>query len=235
MFYYYVRVSTIKQDIGRQIVALDEWKKEKNINVPKENIFIDYCTGKNFKREEYQKMKSKLKENDYLIIKEVDRLGRNWDEIKSEWQELKKKGVNIIIIDIPLISDTLPNEKSNFDGLEEKLIKNQMFELMCYIAQKEREKISQRTKEGLNKVKIYGSKTGNPIGRPKDERTTKENLIKAIEIMTNENVGQRKASIKANYPETALRDNLKKLYVKYNTKNYRIILEKLKQEEDIIS
>lgn len=235
MFYYYVRVSTIKQDIGRQIVALDEWKKEKNINVPKENIFIDYCTGKNFKREEYQKMKNELKENDYLIIKEVDRLGRNWDEIKSEWQELKKKGVNIIIIDIPLISDTLPNEKSNFDGLEEKLIKNQMFELMCYIAQKEREKISQRTKEGLNKVKIYGSKTGNPIGRPKDERTTKENLIKAIEIMTNENVGQRKASIKANYPETALRDNLKKLYVKYNTKNYRIILEKLKQEEDIIS
>ena len=235
MFYYYVRVSTIKQDIGRQIVALDEWKKEKNINVPKENIFIDYCTGKNFKREEYQKMKTMLKENDFLIIKEVDRLGRNWDEIKSEWQELKKKGVNIIIIDIPLISDTLPNEKSNFDGLEEKLIKNQMFELMCYIAQKEREKISQRTKEGLNKVKIYGSKTGNPIGRPKDERTTKENLIKAIEIMTNENVGQRKASIKANYPETALRDNLKKLYVKYNTKNYRIILEKLKQEEDIIS
>ena len=146
-FYFYMRVSTDKQDLGRQKDALLAWKRDNGINIPSNNIYLDYYTGKTFKREGYQILKSKFKKNDYLIVKEVDRLGRNWDGIKKEWQELKDNGINIIIIDTPILSDTLPSEKTIIEGLALRLLKEQILSLMCYSAQKEREKISQRNKK----------------------------------------------------------------------------------------
>ena len=94
-FYVYIRVSTDRQDIGRQIDALNEWKNKNNIEIPDNNIFTDYYSGKTFDRENYQILKTKLTENDYLVVKEVDRLGRDWDGIKNEWKELKDKGYEI--------------------------------------------------------------------------------------------------------------------------------------------
>lgn len=229
-FYAYFRVSTTKQDMGRQKNALNDWQKLNNIKIPKENIFADYYTGKTFDRENYQKLKNKLVKNDYLIIKEVDRLGRNWDGIKKEWQELKDNGINIIIIDMPILSDNLPNMCPTVEGLDMRLIKEQILSLMCYSAQKEREKISQRTKEALQEKKINGTKSGQPIGRPRKNTSTKENLIKVIKCMLENNIGQEKASLKCNYPVATFKYDLKKCYNKFNTKDYKKILEKLKEE-----
>lgn len=230
MMYYYIRVSTTKQDIARQEDAILKFQNEKGVLIPKENIYVDYYTGKTFDRENYQKLKSLLKKDDYLIIKEVDRLGRNWDGIKQEWQELKNKGVNIIIIDTPILSDNLPNERPAIEGLDLRLIKEQILSLMCYSAQKEREKISQRTKEALQEKKKNGTKSGKPIGHPRTEQSTKENFIKTLEYMLKNNIGQKRASLINKYPIASFKRDLKSYYKKYNTKDYKIILENLKKE-----
>lgn len=229
-YYSYFRVSTNKQKIDRQEDALNEWQKQNNINISSNNIFIDYYTGKTFNRENYQKLMKTIKPNDYLIVKEVDRLGRNWDGIKEEWKRLHDNNINIIIIDLPILSDTLPNQKSPLDTLENKLIKMQLLELMCYTAQKEREKISQRTKEGLKAVKINGSKSGKPIGKPRNKWSTKENFTDTLEKMINENIGQLKACLKTKYPSKSFQNDLKKCYNKYNTKDYQEILNKIKED-----
>ena len=225
-----MRVSTTKQDVGRQTGALESWQKEKGIEIPSENIFIDYYTGKTFDRENYQKMKSKLQENDYLIIKEVDRLGRDWDGIKKEWQELKSKNVNIIILDLPILSDALPNEPEPIRGLESKLIRNQIFELMCYVAQKEREKISQRTKEALAEKKKNGTKSGKPIGRPISPVNSEERFIKTLELMALEGYGQRTACLKSWFTLSTFQYKLRICYNKYNTTDYREILERVRKD-----
>lgn len=230
-YYAYFRVSTNKQKIDRQEEALNEFKKQNNINIPKNNIFIDYYTGKTFNRENYQKLMKTIKPNDYLIVKEVDRLGRDWEGIKEEWKQLHDNNINIIIIDLPILSDTLPDQKSPLDTLEAKLIKYQLLELMCYTAQKEREKISQRTKEGLKAVKINGSKSGKPIGKPRNKWSTKENFINTLDKMINENIGQLKACYHTRYPSKSFQNDLKKCYNKYNTKDYQEILNKIKEDD----
>lgn len=229
-YYAYLRVSTVKQDIGRQVVALNEWQDKNNITIPQSNIFTDYYTGKTFNRENYQKLKQVIKQNDYLIVKEVDRLGRDWDGIKKEWQELKNNGINIIIIDIPILSDNLPSERPAIEGLDLRLIKEQILSLMCYSAQKEREKLSQRTKEGLANVKKNGSKSGMPIGRPRTRQSSVKNFINVLEYMIEKNVGQDKATFLFDYPTPTFKKDIKKYYEKYNTKDYEIILENIKKE-----
>ena len=230
--YYYIRVSTTKQDIARQLEAIKEWQQKNNIIIDDNNIFVDYYTGKSFDRENYQKLKSLLKENDYLIVKEVDRLGRDWDGIKKEWQDLKNKGVNIIIIDTPILSDNLPNEKPTIEGLDLRLIKEQILSLMCYSAQKEREKISQRTKEALHEKMKNGTKSGRPVGKPKSEYNNKENFIKTLDLIINNNIGQSKATLKTRFPKQAFQFRIKECYNKYNTKDYKIILERIKEDSD---
>lgn len=225
-YYAYFRVSTNKQKVDRQAESLKEWQIANNIEIPESNIFIDYYTGKTFNRENYQKLIGMIKSNDYLIVKEVDRLGRDWDGIKDEWKKLHDNNINIIIIDLPILSDTLPHQKSPLDTLETKLIKEQLLELMCYSAQKEREKISQRTKEGLKATKQKGTR----LGKPKGQYNTKENFIKTLEKMINENVGQAKACLWTRYPSKSFQNDLKKCYNKYNTKDYQEILNKIKED-----
>ena len=135
-----------------------------------------------------------------------------------------------MVIDLPILSDPLPGKKEEFTGLEGKLLRNQMFELVCYIAQKEREKIFQRTKEGLKHVKEFGSKTGNPVGKPRSKWSTKENFIKTIEYMLKNNVGQAKASLMCKYPTKSFQNDIKKCYEKYNAKDYQEILNNIKED-----
>lgn len=225
-YYAYFRVSTNKQKIDRQEDALKEWKKQNNITIQESNIFTDYYTGKTFNRENYQKLMEIIKPNDYLIVKEVDRLGRNWDGIKDEWKRLHDNNINIIIIDLPILSDTLPDQKSPLDTLETKLIKEQLLELMCYSAQKEREKISQRTKEGLKATREKGTQ----LGKPRNKYSTKENFINTLEYILNNNVGQLKACLWTRYPSKSFQNDLKKCYDKYNTKDYQEILIKIKED-----
>lgn len=225
-YYAYFRVSTNKQKIDRQEVELEKWQKQNNTKIVENNIFIDYYTGKTFNRENYNKLIGIIKPNDYLIVKEVDRLGRDWDGIKAQWKRLHDNNINIIVIDLPILSDPLPGQRSPLDTLETKLIKEQLLELMCYSAQKEREKISQRTKEGLKATKQKGTR----LGKPKGQYNTKENFINTLEKIINENIGQTKACLWTRYPSKSFQNDLKKCYTKYNTKNYQEILIKIKED-----
>lgn len=161
MYYQYKRISTNHQSLIRQDNALDNYCKENNIVVPEENIYSDIITGKTTKRENYQAMKAKLQKDDVLIMLDLDRLGRSWDIIKSEWEELTNKGVYIIIVNCPLIN-AMPDNKGEI-SVDRRLIQQMMFTLLCYLSQKEVEKISRRTKEALQAKK----KQGVTLGRPK--------------------------------------------------------------------
>ena len=154
----YARCSTneLKQSTERQVEAFRKWEKENNIKI--DEIIEEYASGKNFDREKYQKMKQELQKDDVLMIKELDRLGRSMELIKDEWNYFLSKGVRIIVIDMPLISSDLKGNKS----LDMKFISNLVFEVLCYSAEKEREKLSQRTKEALAVKKAQGVKLGRP-------------------------------------------------------------------------
>ena len=150
----YARVSNTDQHLDRQIEAL------KNYGVAERDIITDKFSGKDFNRKGYLTLKEHmLRQGDVLVIKELDRLGRNYDQVKNEWRELQKMGVDIVIIDMPLLNTA---EKSD---LEKSLIANIVFELLAYTAEKERQKIKVRQAEGI-KVALQ---KGVQFGRPKKE------------------------------------------------------------------
>ena len=160
MYYIYQRVSTQSQSMIRQEGAISDYCKANNIEVPEENIFSDVITGKTIKRENYQQMKAKLQKEDVLIMLDLDRLGRNWDLIKKEWKELTEKGVYIIIVNCPLIN-VLPDSNGSI-SIDKRLIQEMMFTLLCYVSQREVEKISTRTKESLKARRDAGVRLGAP-------------------------------------------------------------------------
>ena len=160
MYYIYQRISTDKQSLIRQEGVISEYCKQNNIEVDEKNIFSDVITGKTIKRDGYQAMKTKIQKDDVLIIQSLDRLGRNWDLIKQEWQDLTRQGVCIIVIDCPLIN-VLPDNKGEV-SIDRRLIQEMMFTLLCYISQKEVEKISTRTKQALKAKKEAGVCLGKP-------------------------------------------------------------------------
>ena len=159
-YYQYKRISTNHQSLVRQDVALENYCKENNIVVPEDNIYSDIITGKTTKRVNYQIMKSKLQKDDVLILLDLDRLGRTWDIIKSEWEELTNMGVYIIIVNCPLIN-VMPDSKGEI-SIDKRLIQQMMFTLLSYLSQKEVEKISMRTKEKKKKKKEQGVELGRP-------------------------------------------------------------------------
>ena len=96
--YVYIRVNTREQNEDRQILALKE------LSIPEKNMFIDKQSGKDFERPQYRKMVRKLKKDDLLYIKSIDRLGRNYSEILEQWRILtKEKGIDIVVLDMPLL------------------------------------------------------------------------------------------------------------------------------------
>ena len=154
--YSYCRVSTQYQSLDRQEEAVKKYCQENNITLDKE--FSDKISGKTFERKEYQEMRDLVEKDDVIIVKELDRFGRSMDLIKDEWNYFMSKGVRIIVIDMPLISSDLKGNKT----LDMKFIANLVFEVLCYSAEKEREKLSQRTKEALAVKKASGIKLGRP-------------------------------------------------------------------------
>ena len=158
MYYIYQRVSCDKQSLIRQEGAIGDYCKANNIEVPEENIFSDVITGKTIKRENYQQMKAKLQKEDVLIMLDLDRLGRNWDLIKKEWKELTDKGVYIIIVNCPLIN-VMPDSNGTV-SIDKRLIQEMVFTLLCYVSQREVEKISTRTKESLKAKRDQGIRLG---------------------------------------------------------------------------
>lgn len=154
--YAYCRVSTTEQNLDRQIEAIEQYCEENKIELTK--WYKDKASGKTFERTNYLEMKETVQKDDVIIIKELDRFGRSMTLIKEEWQYFMDKGVKIIVIDMPLISSDLSGKKT----LDMQFISNLVFEVLCYSAEKEREKLSQRTKEGIKAARNKGKTIGRP-------------------------------------------------------------------------
>ena len=149
--YGYIRVSSADQNEDRQLVALRSCK------VPECNLFVDKQSGKDFERPEYRRMLRRLKRDDLLYVKSIDRLGRNYGEILEQWRLLtKEKGVDIVVLDMPLL-DT----RSGKD-LMGTFIADRVLQILSFVAQNERENIRQRQAEGIAAAKARGV----PFGRP---------------------------------------------------------------------
>ena len=145
MEYGYVRVSTKEQNEDRQMVAMREF------GVKDSNIVLDKQSGKNFDRPGYRRLMRRLKAGDTLIIKSIDRLGRNYDEILEQWRLLtKEKQVAIVVLDMPLL-DT--RQGRDLTGV---LIADIVLQLLSYVAQTEREFNRQRQAEGIAAAKARG-------------------------------------------------------------------------------
>ena len=148
--YAYIRVSTKEQNIDRQLVALEPY------GIPERNIYCDYQSGKDFDRPAYKKLLGKLQRGDLLIVKSIDRLGRNYNEILVQWQNITKDiGADILVLDMELL-DT--REKNG--SLTGTLIADLVLQVMAYFAQTERESIHQRQAEGIAAAKSKGKHRG---------------------------------------------------------------------------
>lgn len=151
--YGYVRVSTRDQNEERQMLAL---RKEA---VFFREIYVDKQTGKDFERPQYQKMLRKLKKDDVLYIKSIDRLGRNYMEILEQWRILtKEKEVDIVVLDMPLL-DTRQGK-----DLIGTFLSDIVLQILSFVAENERANIRQRQAEGIAAAKARGVKFGRPPG-----------------------------------------------------------------------
>lgn len=149
--YGYVRVSSTDQNEDRQLLAMADRY------VPQVNIYIDKQSGKNFNRPMYKKLVKKLKKNDLLYIKSIDRLGRNYEEILTQWRILtKEKKVDIVVIDMPLL------DTRNGKDLMGTFIADLVLQLLSFISENERKTIRQRQREGIEAAKQRGVKFGRP-------------------------------------------------------------------------
>lgn len=144
--YAYIRVSSKEQNTDRQILAL------KDFDIPMKNIFCDYQSGKDFDRPAYKQLMAMLKEGDLLIIKSVDRLGRNYSDILVQWQHITKDiKADILVLDMELL-DT----RKKVGNLTGTLITDLVLQIFAYVAQTERELIRQRQAEGIAAAKSKG-------------------------------------------------------------------------------
>lgn len=144
--YGYIRVSSKDQNPDRQVNAVLA------SGVNEKNIFVDHMSGKNFDRPQYKKMLKKLKPQDLLVIKSIDRLGRNYEEILEQWRILtKEKNVDIQVLDMPLL-----NTRTEVDGLTGVFIADLVLQILAYVAETERTFIKQRQAEGIALAKANG-------------------------------------------------------------------------------
>ena len=155
--YAYIRVSTKEQNIDRQLMALESYQ------LPKKNIYCDYQSGKGFNRPAYKKLIKRLKKGDLLIIKSIDRLGRNYNDILVQWQYITKEvQADILVLDMELL-DT----RSKDGNLTGTLIADLVLQIFAYVAQTEREFIRQRQAEGIAAARANGKKLGRkPLEMP---------------------------------------------------------------------
>ena len=149
--YAYVRVSSKDQNEARQLAAIEKYE------IPRKQVFIDKQSGKDFERTSYQRLLRKLKPEDLLVIKSIDRLGRNYDEIIEQWRYLtREKRVDIIVDDMPLLNTTYAKD------ILGTFIADLVLQILSYCAHIERENIHQRQAEGIEEAKKRGVKFGRP-------------------------------------------------------------------------
>ena len=161
MEYWYVRVSTREQNEQRQMIAMKEY------GVEEARIYTDKQSGKDFARKNYKRLLRRLKSGDTLVIKSIDRLGRNYEEILEQWRCItKEKQAAIVVLDMPLLDTRQTRD------LTGTLIADLVLQLLSYVAQTERESIRQRQAEGIAAAKARGVRFGRaPKPLPENFRT----------------------------------------------------------------
>lgn len=179
----YIRVSTREQNENRQLDSLAGLKIDE--------IIVEKASGKNFVgREKYQQMKSQLRKGDLLIVKSIDRFGRNYSQICKEWESIINLGVDIQVLDMPIL-----NTRDNQNGLTGRLITDIVLKLLGYVAERERDNIKTRQAEGIASAKSRGVKFGRPLGEiPKDfircYELYKQGFIKVKDVMSMCNIAK---------------------------------------------
>ncbi len=157
--YAYARVSARDQNLQRQITAFIEY------GIDKSRIFSDRKSGKDFERKEYKKLIGKLKSGDLLVIKSIDRLGRNYDQIITEWSHITNSvGADILVLDMPLL-DT----RTKTDTLVGKFISDIVLQVLSFVAENERANIRERQADGIRIARENGVKFGRPRKEHSDE------------------------------------------------------------------
>ena len=146
-----MRVSTKDQNEDRQLIAMQ------GLSIPEKNLYIDKQSGKDFDRPQYKKLVRRLKKDDLLYIKSIDRLGRNYEEIQNQWRILtKEKGVDIVVLDMPLL-DTRRGK-----DLVGTFLSDIVLQVLSFVAENERTNIRQRQAEGIAAAKARGVRFGRP-------------------------------------------------------------------------
>ena len=174
--YGYARVSTKDQNLDRQLDALAQFPVEESL------VFTDHMRGRDFNRPGYKKLCERLKPGDVVVVKSIDRLGRNYDEILEQWRTLtKRKSVDVVVIDMPLL-DTRVVDK-DVTGV---FIADLVLQLLSYVAQVERDNTKQRQAEGIAAARARGVRFGRPPKRVPDDFGRVRELWRAGEISARE-------------------------------------------------
>lgn len=214
--YCYIRISTDKQEYDRQIQI---FKDKGYINGVNCEYVEETFTGTKTKRPKFDYLIKRMEKGDTLICESLSRLSRGGviKTLDLITDFIQKKQINVTILKegFYLQAGEKPDANTNL-----------LLGIFSVLGQFERDLISERTKEGLKAVKSKGVK----IGREKGKYNTKENFIKTIEYMIENNVGQDKACIMCRFPTMSFKILLKKCYDKYNTKNYQEIINKIKED-----
>ena len=179
--YGYIRVSSIDQNETRQLILMQD------LGIPQGRIFTDKQSGKDFERPKYAKLMQSLKTGDLLIIASIDRLGRNYDEILSQWRLLtKEKGVDIAVLDMPLLDTRLNKD------LMGTFIADLVLGLLSFVSQNERDNIRQRQAEGIAAAKAKGVRFGRPI------KPTSNNFAELVKRWDDKQLSTREVLKKCN-------------------------------------
>lgn len=188
MVYGYVRVSAKDQNEDRQIIAMRE------VGVSEKNIYMDKQSGKDFKRKQYKRLVRKMKKDDLLYIKSIDRLGRNYEEIIEQWRHLtKEKRIDIIVLDMPLL-DTRRGK-----DLMGTFLSDIVLQVLSFVAENERSNIRQRQAEGIATAKARGVKFGRP------PKPLPENFHAVYQRWKNGKITGTRAAEECNMPITTFR------------------------------
>lgn len=187
--YGYVRVSTQEQNEARQLAAMREF------GVAEENIVVEKLSGKDFKRPCYQRLVKKLQEGDVLVIKSIDRLGRNYTEILDQWSVItKKQRAAVVVLDMPLLDTRQGHD------LTGTLIADIVLQLLSYVAQTERENIRQRQSEGIAAAKANGVRFG------RERRILPDSFEELRQAWRDSKITLREAAETCGIPKSTFRD-----------------------------
>ena len=184
--YGYIRVSTREQNEDRQRIAMKEY------GVPEEHMYIDWQSGKDFDRPGYRELMGVLGENDTFVIKSIDRLGRNYEEVLEQWRMLtKEKKVDIVVLDMPLL-DTRRGK-----DLIGTFLSDIVLQVLSFVAENERKNIRERQREGIEAARLRGVRFGRP------RTPVPENFEQACGKWISGEISGREAAKQCNMPSSS--------------------------------